>query len=195
MQRFQTFVDEHFSNYIGNDPRKHQDAEELHKLVSKAYEPIGGIHGSGFNSPHDMIKNIPMWKVKKKQGKIIAAALYKDKGGRKKVAVASDGTDEGKKHLASIVKDDAIRNRSYSEISGKSLSFLKKHVPAGTVGSIALPHHEVKRVMPDDEIRPAPQNDPEIVRHPELKKHFYQRKIGNEWHTKIAIGKTGNTIK
>jgi hypothetical protein len=40
---------------------------------------------------------------------------------------------------------------------------------------------------------------PEVLRHPELKDHFYQRKIGNagdnDWYTKIAMGSPGHIIE
>lgn len=38
-------------------------------------------------------------------------------------------------------------------------------------------------------------DDPDVVRHPDLAKHMYQRRIGNEWHTKIMVGTPGKNIK
>jgi hypothetical protein len=45
------------------------------------------------------------------------------------------------------------------------------------------------------EIRRPPHDDPEIKRHPEFAEHFYQRKIGNHWHTKLIVGKPGKRLK
>lgn len=191
------FLQERFQNLLPqHEDEKHKHAEHVFNMVHDAYKPVGGIHGSGFNSHHEMVKKIPMWKLHKdSEGKVRAAALYKDKEGRKRVAIASDGSKEGKKGLANIITNDIKQGRSYAEISGPSLSFHKHHL--GDMRKHALPHHEVKRLMPDDEIRkvPNPHEDPEVQRHPELKKHFYQRKIDGEWHTKIAVGSPGNTIK
>jgi hypothetical protein len=189
-------LQEHFHNLIGDHPDKEKHKQEVFDMVQKAYEPIGGIHGSGFNDPDDMAKKIPFWKIKKKDGKIKAVALYKDKGGRKRVAVATDGSREGKGHLANIMHDDVKRHRAYAEQSGSSLSFLKKQLPEGHLKKIALHHDEVKRLMPDDEIDTHVQHDdPEVQAHPELKDHFYRRKIGDEWHTKISLGTPGNKIE
>ena len=59
-----------------------------------------------------------------------------------------------------------------------------------------MSHDEVKRHLGDeDPIRHAPDDDPEVTRHPEFKNHFYQRKIGDHWHTKVMLGKAGNPIK
>lgn len=196
MLRFCELINEHFVNLIGDDPKKHEHKEEAFRLLQHAYKPIGGIHGSGFKSPDDMVKNIPMWKLKKnREGKISALTMYKDKNGRKAVAAATDGTDEGKKHLASIMKADLTHKRSYSEKSGPALSFVKRHTPDGFVKSVALHPDHVKKLMPDEEFRDAPHDDPEVVKHPDLKDHFYQRKIGGEWHTKISLGTPGNSIK
>lgn len=196
MITFKQYLSEGFTNLLpDHEAEKHKHAEHVFNMVQHAYSPIGGIHGSGFKNHHDMVKNIPMWKLHKDStGKVRAAALYKDKEGRKRVAIASDGSPEGKKGLSNIVKNDIQRGRSYAEISGPSLSFHKKQVD--NLAHHAIPHHEVKRLMPDDEIRThVPHDDPEVQRHPELKKHFYQRKIGDTWHTKIAVGTPGHTIK
>jgi hypothetical protein len=49
-------------------------------MIQKAYADQGGMHGSGFKSPEDMVKNIPMWKLSKKDGKVTSVAMYKDSG-------------------------------------------------------------------------------------------------------------------
>lgn len=159
-------------------------------MVQNAYASIGGIHGSGFKNHHDMTKNIPIWKMHKDHtGKVRAVGLYKVKDGKpKRVAIATDNTPEGKKGLKHIVKHDLANKRAYVETSGPSLKFHKK--VHGDLTKHALTHDEVKRRMSGDEIRKAPHDDPKVKAHPELKKHFYQRKIGNEWHTKVALGKS-----
>ena len=196
MLSYQNYITEHWLNLVGNHPDKEKHKHEVFKLLQDSYKPIGGIHGSGFKDADDMVKNIPMWKLKKKHGKVVSAALYKDKGGRKRVAVATDGSDEGKKHLATIMSDDVKRHRAYAEQSGPSLKFLKRNLPDGHLEKAAVHPEAVKKLMPDDEIDThVPDDDPEVKAHPELKHKFYRRKIGGEWHTKLTIGTPGNEIK
>lgn len=189
MHSFKDFLFEGFSIlHPHHEDEKRKHAEHIHGMVQKAYASIGGMHGSGFKDHHDMVKNIPIWKMHKDHtGKVRAVGLYKIKDGKpKRVAVATDNTAEGKVGLKHIVKHDLSNKRAYVETSGPSLKFHKK--VHGDLTKHALSHDEVKRRMPDDEIRPAPHDDAEVKQHPELKKHFYQRKIGGEWHTKIALG-------
>jgi hypothetical protein len=196
MLSFKSYLEERWVNLIGDHPDKHKYAQHVYDLVQKAYKDQGGIHGSGFSSPEDMKKNIAMWKLaKNSEGEITAAALYKgNKNGRKRVAIATDGSDHGKAAAARIMTDDINRNRSYSEQSGKSLSFLKKNLPAGHLQTLALTHDQVVKMHPDEEITRPPADDPEVLRHPELKDHFYQREIGGHKHTKLMIGTPGKTI-
>jgi hypothetical protein len=194
MIKFKTFITERYINLIGDDPKKHEYKHEVHNLLKKSYEKIGGIHGSGFESPDDMVKKVHMWKLAKKDGKIVSAVLYKEKGGRKSVAVGTNGTDEGKSHLAHMMKHDVIGHRAYSEKSGPSLSFLKKQLPPGHLEKSAIKYHHVEKMI-GEPIKKPPHDDPEVIKHPELKDHLYQRKIGDEWHTKLMLGTPGKTIK
>lgn len=188
-------LQERFVNLIHGDPKKHEYADEVKGLLDKSYASVGGIHGSGFKDKEDMIKNIAMWKLKKHQGKVVAAAMYKDKGGRKAVAIATDGSEHGKRAASEIMTHDLKTGRSYGEKSSKSLSFTKKHVGAEELKKHVIPFHEVhKHLDKDDQIRKPPADDEELARHPEYKDHFYQRKIGGQWHTKLMLGKSGKTI-
>ena len=196
MHTFKKFLQERFINLLHDDPRKQQYAHEVHGMLQKAYEKIGGIHGSGFRSPEDMVKNIPMWKLHKKGGKIRGAVLYKDTNGRKSVATATDGSEEGKKGVAEIYRDDILRGRAYGERSASALSFTKKVVGAEHLKKYIIPYHHVQKTLGDDtEIRRPPHDDPEIQRHPEFKDHFYQRQIGGHWHTKLMFGTPGKNLK
>lgn len=188
-------LDERFVNLIHDDPRKDQHAHEVMGLLRRSYASIGGIHGSGFKDEEDMKRNIPFWKLNKKNGKVVSAVMYKDKGGRKAVAAATDGSEEGKSGAAEMMKQDLVQGRSYGEKSSKSLSFIKRHVGATELQKHVVPFHQVRHHMDDgEEIRRPPHDDEELQRHPDLKDHFYQRRIGGEWHTKIMLGKPGNPI-
>jgi len=195
MLSFNQFVIERFINLIGNDPRKKEHADHVKSMLDSSYEEIGGIHGSGFKDAEDMQKNIPMWKLHKSEGKVRAAALYKDKNGRKMVAVASDGSREGKRAAGKMVTADLKTGRAYGEQSSKLLASMKAHVGSEHLAKHIVPYHEVHHHLDQgDEIRRPPANDPELKAHPEYAHHFYQRKIGGEWHTKLMLGKPGNKI-
>jgi hypothetical protein len=187
---------ERFINLIGDDERKHHYKDEVYALLQKSYEPLGGIKGSGFSSPDEMVKNIPFWKLVKKNDKIIVVILYKDKNGRKSVALGTDGTDLAKSVVQNIIKQED--NRSYSEKSKAALGmFLKSNnnpedglVPINTVNKII-----------DDPIIPLTDKWPEISdvendsikltlnKYPFLKNYAYFRNINGEWLMKVMSGK------
>ena len=196
MDTFKDFIlNERFQNLLPqHEDEKHKHSQHVFGMVQKAYQSLGGIHGSGFKNPADMVKNIPMWKLHKDStGKVRGVALYKDKTGRKRVAMASDGSNEGKSGLANIIKSDVSQHRSHAEISGPSLSFHKKQI--GDLRPHALSREAAQKAMPGDRLGVPHPNDPELVRHPELKDHFYTREIGGETHTKLMIGTPGKKLK
>lgn len=178
-----------------HEEKKRKFADAAWDMIQKSYSKVGGIHGSGFNSKDDMVKNIPMWKLVVKKGQVVAGSFYKDKQGRKRVAVATDGTDEGKQHLAKVMTDDLLTGRAFGEVSGPSLAFNRKYNPH--FDQHIVPFKQAAHILSrtGDEIIPPDANDPHVQRYPELAHHFYRRKIGNEWHTKLMVGKPDNPIK
>ena len=128
-QFINSIVTESFVNIFPHDEEKQNThINALHDLVHKAYAADGGIRGADFESPESM-KKIPMIKMNRKDGVINAAAFYKGgSGGRKRVAIATNGTEEGKSALANIMTSDLKTDRSYGESSKRSLSFLHKHM-------------------------------------------------------------------
>lgn len=187
-------LSESFHNFLpSHQDKKHAHAQEVFDLVQNSYADQGGIHGTGFASPDDMVQNLPMWKLSKRDGKVNAAALYKDSYGRKRVAISTDGTPEGRKAAGDIVMNDLKQQRAHLEVSGKSLSFLKKLMPISdhlyTFDS-AQKFHAGRGETID---RPS-DTDPEVLRHPDLKDNLYTRKIGSHKHTKVMLGQIGNKI-
>jgi len=84
MKTFREYIAERYINLLPHhEEEKRKHAKEAYSLVQNLYKSIGGIHGNGFKSHEDMVKNIPFWKIHKKDGKIRAIYLYKDKGSRK----------------------------------------------------------------------------------------------------------------
>lgn len=196
MKKLKDFLAERFVNLFDNENdrlKRETYAEVIFDMINKAYESQGGIKGNGFKSHEDMIKNIPFWKIGIRDTKVVCVALYKDKNGRKRVAIASNGTPEGKKTLADIIINDLKQARSYMEISGKSLIFLKKQID---ITKYIIPYDKAIEILKDngDNAKKPLSTDPEVKAHPELKDYFYTRKINNELHTKIMLGTIGKNI-
>ena len=112
----------------------------------------------------------------------MAAAYYKDKAGRKRVAISSDGSKRGKEIVAEIMVMDLLLGRSWAEQSSNSLAFLVKEAGIEFVKQYILTPEEIEK-MTGDEVRKPPSDDEEVKRCPELAEFFFQRKIGGEWKT------------
>lgn len=184
---------ERFVNVI-DDKEKEPYLDLVWDMIQTSYKPLGGIKGSGFSSKEDMFNNIPFWKIAKKNGKVVAVVLYKDKGGRKRVAAGTDGSVEGKDMLARIMKDDLTQQRSYAEVSGPSLKFIIKKYGAGLSKHIILPS-EAEKILGVKLEYPVPKDDKEVVANPELHKYFYIRDVNGIPLTKLMMGTPGQNIK
>jgi hypothetical protein len=192
MTSFKHFLTESYKNLFSAED-KEKYADQAYDQLIASYAKIGGLKGSGFEDKESFIKNIPFWKLNISNGKIIAAAYYKDNNGRKRVAISSDGSDSGKKAVADIMMSDFTKNRAYAEQSGPSLGFLVKQIGYEAIKKLAIPLDKVDKIVKDP-TKP-PSDDKEMVRHPELKDYFYQRIIDGKPYTKIAIGTTGKQIE
>jgi hypothetical protein len=170
---------ERFVNIFSDTPhRREQYREQVWDILQLSYAPIGGIYGSGFQSPQDMDR-IPMWKVAKKDDVVKAVAMYKDRSGRKMVAMGTDGTEQGKQILVDIIKNDFLTNRTYSELSGPGLRFTEKILGAELFNKVKIPTEKVIEILSDD----YEAGEIEVV-----DQYRYQRKIGNNWVTKVMMG-------
>jgi hypothetical protein len=182
---------ERFVNLLGDDPEKDKYVDVVWDMITKSYARIGGIQGKGFSTKEDLINNIPFWKLVRKDGDIVAGAFYRDKAGRKRVAVATNGTDTGKVALASIMANDF--DRAYFEVSDPSLGFMIKQVGLDFVQGYARSVEQAQQIS-GDELQAPPADDPHVVKYPSLANNFYQRDIGGHMHTKIMLGTAGNKI-
>ena len=192
MTTFKQFLRESFKNYFTADEKKPW-AEEAFRQLEKSYERIGGLKGAEFQSPNDLLKSNLFWKLNVINGKLVAAAYYKDKAGRKRVAISSDGSKRGKEIVAEIMVMDLLLGRSWAEQSSNSLAFLVKEAGIEFVKQYILTPEEIEK-MTGDEVRKPPSDDEEVKRCPELAEFFFQRKIGGVWKTKLALGTSGNKI-
>ena len=194
MLSFTEYLQERYVNLVGrsSEEEKKQYADDVWELLQFSYKAIGGMKGKGFSSKEDMIKNIPFWKLVRKNGKIVAGSLYRDKGGRKRVASFTDGSEAGKAGLAGIMREDF--SRSYFEISKSSLGFAYKTLGGDFLVKYAKTPEEVAS-MTGKEIHPVPEDDSHNKKFPELRKFLYQRNIGGGLETKIMLGTRGNKIQ
>jgi hypothetical protein len=196
MQSFKSFLNENYKNFIGPDSidSRRVWVDQLWSILQKSYAPIGGIKGSGFSSKEDMIQNIPFWKIYTKNNKVVAAALYKDKGGRKAVAIAADGSDLGKKIVGDMFKSSL--GVSYGEKSGPALSLMMKSVPWSELENFMLTPKEVSKISSEKVIpvekygyKKLDEKDKFTYdKFPQLRPYFYVRELGGKMHLKASMG-------
>lgn len=179
LQLFETFD----NLFVKDQDKRQQYAQQVFDLIQNAYAPIGGMKGSGFNSPQDMIERIPMWKLFRRGDTIKAVMMYKDTNGRKRVAMATDGSPEAKSVITQMIKDEYRHSRSYAEISGPSLKFHKRILGDQGLDVITIPSSQAAKILGADE------SEIRIVDQFE-----YQRNFNGEWITKRMIGTPGKAI-
>ena len=122
MNVFESYVN------ISDEESKRKYAQSVWDILQLSYESLGGIKGSGFESIENMISKIPFWKVIKSNNKVVACILYKDKNGRKLVALGSDGSKEGKRAIAKAIIEEVKTKRSWYEISKDLLKFVERNI-------------------------------------------------------------------
>ena len=110
------------------------------------------------------------------------------------VAVSSDGSDIGKKYVADMMISDLTQGRAFVEQSSSSLSFVAKQIGYELLAKYAIEPKTFAKIS-GEELFPVDSDDPEMIKHPQLKKFFYRRDIGGELHTKIALGSPGKQIR
>lgn len=190
-QRYQ-LLSERFINLIGDDERKEDYRDQVWNLLQTSYKPIGGIKGTGFKSPDDMVKNIPFWKMAVKDGKVEAVIMYRDKGGRKSVAMGSTGSPWAKEKVSSMLAQDI--KRSYGEKSKGVLGSLMKEYPWEIIKEFIVPLSVVAKKEDIIPIKDVPKKDwPEdakqtIERYPGLIEFGYLREIGGSLMFKVMFG-------
>lgn len=180
-------LQESYINLIGTDAKtleqKNAVKKEVFDLLQAAYAPIQGIKGSGFKSEDDMVANIWFWKLCRKNGKIIAVIMYKDRDGRKMVALGTDGSSEGKAAARKMMVEEISRSRSYGEASGPALGMVKKLFGMQNKDPIEGSPLE-KYTVPADQVEA-------ILKKPvqPVSKYEYIRGIGGTDQKKVMFGR------
>jgi hypothetical protein len=85
-----------------------------------------------------------MIKGVRRDGKLVAVKLYKDKFGRKSIASGTDGSPSGKKGFLDLVRDDINQKRSWGEFSGAVAHISKKS------GSPEIPVEKMRKLLGKD---------------------------------------------
>jgi hypothetical protein len=196
MLSFKDFLSENYKNFIGPSSITQRElwADQTWEILKKSYAPIGGVKGNGFNSKQDMIDNIPFWKLYTKGDKVLAAVFYKDKGGRKSVAIATDGSDLGKKVVGDIFK--ASLGVSYGEKSGPALGTMMKAVPWETLERFLFTPEQLEKISGEKVLHVEKFGVQNLDvkdkftydKFPQLKPYFYVRELGGEMHLKVSMG-------
>lgn len=108
-------LNEHYVNCFSQE-EKEQYAERVFELIQIAYANIGG--NCNINDIEDLCQDTGMWKLVRRGGEIVFAAIYKDRQGRKFVAIGHDGSRAAKSELRSIIAQEIKMNRCWAEVSG-----------------------------------------------------------------------------
>jgi hypothetical protein len=95
------------------DKRKY--GQLVWNMIQDSYKKIGGYKGA--TSIDELITSSNLWKLVRRDNKIIAVCVYKDLKGRKLIAAGTDGSDEGKKALNDLWIEDLKLNRTWAEVS------------------------------------------------------------------------------
>tara|TARA_R110002167_G_scaffold115987_5_gene290686 strand:+ start:659 stop:1267 length:609 start_codon:yes stop_codon:yes gene_type:complete len=202
MKTLNQFLNERFVNAHPNDGElKRKWADRVWDLLQRSYADIGGIKGGGFENKESMIAKIPMWKMAVKDGKLLAVILYKDKGGRKSVAMGAEGSDQAKAIVANMFKQEV--KRAYGEKSKAALGAMMKSMPWDVIEPFLMTPDQVKRTSGDD-VQPIAKmktsdlpKDAQFTlnKYPMLKPYGYLRALGDEMIFKVSLGTTGKNIK
>ena len=182
---------ESIQNIINKEDIKIKYAEEVYELLDNAYNDIGGIKGSGFSSPKDMIENIPFWKLNIVNGKVVAVVMYKDKIGRKLVALGSDFSDLGKNKLIDMIVSEIKTERSYLEIS-EAVLYIAAKIFGKELLKYIIPKNEVKNLLSSTMYDA--KDDKIFIKFPWLREYMYSRKIKDNLINKVMIGKPNQKI-
>ena len=195
-------LDERYVNAIGDKDidLKNQYKKQVWDLLQSSYAKNGGLMGSGFQSMEIMVQKIPMWKMVINNGTVEAVVLYKDKGGRKSVAMGSTGSPYAKKAISNLFP--AELQRSYGEKSKSALGALMKIVPWSVLEPYAKTPAQVKKVSKDTitslkDFKGTLPDDAKatLTKFPVLQPYGYFREIGGKLSFKVMIGTPGKTIK
>lgn len=175
MGRFKEYLTERYVNALDTASRAAL-ADEVWDILQDSYKAIGGLKGRCFGSKAEMIKEVPFWKVVRKDDKIIACVLYKDRSGRKVVALGTDGTAQGKSAVTKIIGDELKQKRSYVEVSGPAERMIIRNFK-DLYDTYKVPFETAAKILGQKHIKPVQGDD-----------YRYVRTLGKHEEEKIMLG-------
>lgn len=181
MKHFKEYIFERYVTIFNGDTEKLEKyGKQVWQILKKCYAYLDGglLYGNTweeFNKNYMNNPEIKMWKLVRRKDKITACVIYKgDKGGRKNVAMGYDETEQGKKDLLAICKEDykLEEREAWAEVSSKAFSSAIKN------GAVLIPNYLAPGVLGKKESEIKLKDDG----------YFYTRKINGKNHTKCIIG-------
>jgi hypothetical protein len=147
--RFKEILTETYVNAINPD-QKQKYAKQVWDILQDSYSSLPGGFATAATI-EELIEKSWLWKMVKKDGKIVAVQIYKDKHGRKGIAGGTDGSRVGKEAFSKIVADDIKLNRSWAETSGAPERIMTKLGATPVPNSLAamLTGKEILSLNPD----------------------------------------------
>jgi hypothetical protein len=203
MKSFKEQLRERFINLIqpNSDEDRLKYRDQVWDLLQKSYADIGGIKGTGFSSPDELVQKIPFWKLVVDKGTVRAVVMYKDSNGRKSVAMGSDGSDYANKHIASIVREDI--KRSFGEKSKKALGLIMREVPWVILEQYIFTPDEAAKALGKETTAVTNLNLKDLPadaiftlkKYPKLMAFGYLRNLKGSPAFKVMFGTSGKTIR
>jgi hypothetical protein len=178
MHSFKSFLAEKVLS-IGLNPEhekfREKHRQQIHDVIQHSYKNVeGGYGGNGSGTKkesdaihHDITHSVI--KATKRGDKITAVNLYKKQHGRKSIASGTDGSEQGKNDWKKTKMEDHEQKRAWGEVSGAAEKIQRK------MGVPVIHNNKVGKLLNKD-INPHEGGE------------HYDRKIGGETHTKVAMG-------
>ena len=163
---------EHYVTIWDQREEKEKYLDVVWDILQFSYAKIGGVQGT---TKEELLNPEIMWKMVRRNNKIVSVVMYKTTGGRKVVLAGSDGTPEGKKGLYDTLAEDIkLQDRNtWAEVSGAM-----EHIYINKLGGIPIPNDKAEKVLK--------QLGKEINKLEDG--YHYTRIIGDSEHTKIMVG-------
>lgn len=137
-----TQLNEHYITLIADKVEKEKYLDEVSEIMYTSYSKIGG------RPTHDMADYLAdkyMWKLVRKNNKIVAAAIYKFDGENRKYNLAgTDGSPEGKAALYALLKEDIelLGRGAYGEVSDAI-----EHIMVNKLGAKRIPNKTAQYIL------------------------------------------------
>lgn len=136
--RYHEILNETYVNCFSVE-EKEVYADQVFHLIQTAYANIGG--NCNITDIETLCEDTGMWKLVRRDGEIVFAAIYKDRQGRKFVAIGHNGSSPAKAELRKIIQQDIAQHKSWAEVSGSMARIML------TTGVSAIPAEKASDIL------------------------------------------------